>query len=92
MNRLLCLAIGLCFVLSFAMVGCATKSTSIGVSPETLGKIGAKINENPAKMGAILSRHNLTEKEFRRAIREVSADPALSRRYHEAFKAATSGS
>ncbi|MFB6345641.1 MAG: hypothetical protein ABEK50_07715 [bacterium] len=75
-------------MISMMILGCATKTTSMGLSPEKLGKIGAEINQNPDQANQILSKHDLTEKEFEKAIREVSSDAEMSKRYHKAFREA----
>lgn len=81
--------IGTIFVTVLVMVaGCGFKTTNGGLSPEELGRIGAMIDENPNQMKDILGRFNLTEDKFRRAVREVSENPELARRYHQAFRKA----
>lgn len=76
-------------VVSLMVIGCAAKTTSAGISPEKLGRIGAEINQNPDQMSQILSEHDLSEEEFEKAVREVSSDAEMSRRYHEAFQEAS---
>lgn len=73
-------------------VGCASHSLPVDHSPETLGKIGAQIDQNPDRKSAILSEHNLTEEKFRRAVRQIAEDPALSERYHDKFQSVRSNS
>jgi len=75
-------------LLSLTMVSCAgqKRADSVELSPEKLGRIGAKITRSPDSKPAILSKHGLTPEEFTRAIRNISSDVELSRRYHEAFR------
>lgn len=73
-------------------VGCASHSLNVDHSPETLGKIGAQINQNPDRTTSILTEHNLTKQEFRTAVRQISEDPELSDRYHDGFQSAQSDS
>lgn len=58
-------------------------------SPEDLGQIGAEIKARPAEAKDILSRHGMTEESFEQAIRTVSSDPGLSRRYAAAYNKAS---
>ena len=66
----------------------ASASSTSTVSPEALGEIGAKIKAHPADAHKILSDQGMTEAQFETAIRSVSSDPALSRRYADAYKKA----
>lgn len=68
------------------LIGCAAKTTSIGLAPEELGRIGAQIQNNPEQTRQILARYRLTEAEFERAVREVSSHPAMARRYRKVFE------
>lgn len=68
----------------------ASASSTTPVSPEALGEIGAKIKAHPGDAHKILSDQGMTEAQFEKAIRSVSSDPALSRRYAEAYKKAKS--
>ena len=63
----------------------ATLQTS-SVTPEQLGEIGAQIKRHPKEAKSILSDHGMTEESFERAIRQVSSDPAASKRYAAAYK------
>lgn len=74
------------FLIGILTLGCATYSLNHSHSPETLGKIGARINQNPDRKPSILSEYNLSSEEFRKSVRKIAADPALSERYHEGFK------
>ena len=90
----------LTLVLAF---GCKQKTSSIdtystpsqqqtteaaNLTPEQLGTIGAEIKKHPSDASKILSDHGLTEASFEKAIRQVSSDPAASRRYRDAYKKA----
>ena len=63
-------------------------SVSQNLTPEQLGEIGAQIKKHPSNANKILSDHGLTEASFEKAIRDVSSDPAASRRYRDAYKKA----
>jgi len=56
------------------------------LTPEQLGELGASIHKHPADGTKILSDHGMTEAQFERAIRQVSSDPAASKRYAAAYK------
>ncbi|MEA2338461.1 MAG: hypothetical protein QOE82_2468 [Thermoanaerobaculia bacterium] len=62
----------------------AAASTSL--TPEQLGEIGASIHKHPSDGTKILADHGLTEAQFEKAIRQVSSDPAASKRYAAAYK------
>jgi hypothetical protein len=64
----------------------APTTQAASVTPEQLGEIGAQIKRHPKEAQSILSDHGLTEESFERAIRQVSSDPAASKRYAAAFK------
>ena len=73
-------------VTGIGLIGCANRTTSVGLGPEELGQIGAQIQNNPGKAAEILARYQLNEAEFERAVREVSSHPAMARRYRKAFE------
>ena len=58
------------------------------LTPEQLGEIGAQIKKHPSDAEKILTEHGLTMAAFEKAIRDVSADPAASRRYRDAYNKA----
>lgn len=58
------------------------------LTPEQLGEIGAQIKKHPSDAEKILTEHGLTMASFEKAIRDVSADPAASRRYRDAYNKA----
>jgi len=64
----------------------AAVSQTASATPEQLGEIGAQIKRHPKDAHSILSDHGMTEESFERAIRQVSSDPAASKRYAAAFK------
>lgn len=68
----------------------ATSVAQTSASPEDLGAMGAKIHAHPSDAKKILSDNGMTEASFEKAIRTVSSDPALSRRYAAAYKKAKS--
>lgn len=92
MTRKTCLALMLVLTMVGVQVGCATQSVSFDYSPKELGKIGARIHETPEKKDTILSENDLTEEEFRQAVRGISEDPALSKKYREGFQSVQSDS
>jgi hypothetical protein len=63
-------------------------TASQNLTPEQLGEIGAQIKKNPSDAEKILTEHGLTMASFEKAIRNVSADPAASRRYRDAYNKA----
>ncbi|MEK6375307.1 MAG: hypothetical protein AABO58_21745 [Acidobacteriota bacterium] len=63
-------------------------AASQNLTPEQLGEIGAQIKKNPSDAEKILTEHGLTMASFEKAIRDVSADPAASRRYRDAYNKA----
>lgn len=76
----------LLLIVTFTLSGCASKvTTSSGYSPEELGQIGAKISENPDNSRNILLQYDMSESEFRGAVREIASKPKLARRYHLAY-------
>jgi len=58
------------------------------LSPEELGRLGARIEQEPDRAAEILEEEGLTWEEFEAAVRAVSADAGKARRYTEAFTAA----
>ena len=64
----------------------AVTASATTLSPEQLGEIGASIHKHPNEGTKILSDHGLTEAQFEKAIRQVSSDPAASKRYATAYK------
>jgi ABC-type enterochelin transport system substrate-binding protein len=91
----------LALTLSMAIVACKNNTTTPATSsstntavtasgpsltPEQLGEIGASIKKHPSDGTKILSDHGMTQEQFERAIRQVSSDPAASKRYAAAYK------
>jgi hypothetical protein len=64
----------------------AVTASATTLTPEQLGELGASIHKHPTEGTKILSDHGLTEAQFERAIRQVSSDPAASKRYAAAYK------
>ncbi len=62
--------------------------SSESLTPEQLGEIGAQIKKHPSDAEKILTEHGLTMASFEKAIRDVSSDPAASRRYRDAYNKA----
>jgi hypothetical protein len=59
------------------------------LTPEQLGELGAKMRKDPARAQELLTQHGLTEETFEKAIRDVTEDPAASKRYAEAYRRGT---
>jgi len=59
------------------------------LTPEQLGELGAQIQKNPDRAQELLSHHGLTPESFEQAIRNVTEDPAASRRYAAAYRKAS---
>lgn len=57
-----------------------------GLTPEQVGTLGAKLNQNPRNQSALLSKYDITESQFERAINTISNNPDLSRRYRQAYE------
>ena len=64
----------------------AVTASATTLTPEQLGELGASIHKHPTEGPKLLSDHGLTEAQFERAIRQVSSDPAASKRYAAAYK------
>ncbi|MFB6346314.1 MAG: hypothetical protein ABEK50_11155 [bacterium] len=73
-------------IVFLTLLGCASQTTSVGLSPEKLGTIGAKIQVHPERSNTILNNHDLKREQFEKAIREVSNDVDMSRRYRQSFE------
>ena len=71
-----------------ASPGSQQTALSQNLTPEQLGEIGAQIKKHPSDAEKILTEHGLTMASFEKAIRDVSADPAASRRYRDAYNKA----
>lgn len=63
-----------------------TASAQAATSPEELGSLGAQIKAHPSEAKKILADRGMTEESFEKAIRNVSSDPTLSKRYAAAYK------
>jgi ABC-type enterochelin transport system substrate-binding protein len=61
-------------------------ASATSLTPEQLGELGASIKKHPSEGTKILSDHGMTQEQFERAIRQVSSDPAASKRYAAAYK------
>ncbi len=70
----------------------ATTSESVDageLSPDELGRIGARLHEAPDDAEAILADEGITWEDYQEAVRQVSADVESAQRYSEAFHAAS---
>ena len=78
-------------VAGLAVAACATDEgpreagAAAEFSPEELGRLGARIEQEPERAEAILEEAGLTWEELETAVRAVSADAGKARRYAEAF-------
>ena len=61
-------------------------ASTAGFTPEQLGEIGAAIKKHPDQAQQILNSHGLDQPGFERAIRGVTQNPDLSKRYANAFR------
>ena len=64
----------------------AVTASAPPLTPEQLGELGASIHKHPSEGTKILADRGLTQEQFERAIRQVSSDPAASKRYAAAYK------
>jgi len=64
----------------------AVTASATTLTPEQLGELGASIHKHPSEGAKLLADRGLTEAQFERAIRQVSSDPAASKRYAAAYK------
>jgi hypothetical protein len=61
------------------------------LSPEELGRIGARLSQEPGRAEAILAEGGVTWEGFEAAVREAAASVETARRYAEAYRAAGGG-
>lgn len=59
------------------------------LSPEELGELGARLEENPDQIEQILQEHGLTLETFEAAIRDLTENPGEAKRYAEAYRSAS---
>ena len=80
----------------FTLVGCNAEEPAmtetqtelaVDITPEELGDLGARIRQDPARAEEFLSERGLTYESYEQAIRGVSEDGDLARRYSDALKA-----
>ena len=69
--------------------GTTAAAAQSALTPEELGTLGAEMRKHPADAHRLLTDRGLTDESFAQAIRKVSEDPAASRRYAAAYKAAS---
>lgn len=73
-------------VFAFVLGGCATKTINkTDLSAGQLGRIGAQVHSKPDKADSVLDRYDLTQDEFKNAIKDIMKDPNKARSYREAF-------
>ncbi len=56
-----------------------------GLTPEQLGRLGARIHKNPDRAERYLDEAGVTASQFEDAVRKVSSESDLAGRYREAF-------
>ncbi|HEX2253156.1 MAG TPA: hypothetical protein VHQ65_07810 [Thermoanaerobaculia bacterium] len=61
------------------------------LSPEELGRLGARLSQEPGRAEAILAEEGVTWESFQAAVREVAASVETARRYSEAYRDAGGG-
>lgn len=66
-----------------------TAQTTVALSPEQLGELGALIKKNPDRADQLLTQHGLTRESFEAAIRSITEKPDEARRYAAAYKRAS---
>ena len=66
-----------------------TRETTVTMTPEQLGELGAQIRKSPDRAKELLGDHGLDEKSFELQIRKVTEDPEASKRYTAAYKKAS---
>jgi len=61
-------------------------ASTVKLTPEELGELGAKIKAAPSDAQKLLAEKGLDEQSFEQAIRKVAENPEESKRYAAAFK------
>jgi hypothetical protein len=62
-------------------------ASEVELSPEELGRLGARLHEQPDEAERILAAAELTWEQLEAAIRLVAEDAETAKRYAEAFRA-----
>jgi hypothetical protein len=70
-----------------AGVAAAETEAAVDLSPEELGRLGARLHERPDEAEQILAATDLTWEQLEAAIRDVAEDAETAKRYAEAFRA-----
>lgn len=65
------------------------REEAVELSPEDLGELGARLEENPDQIEEILAEQGLTLETFEAAIRNVTENPGEAKRYAEAYRSAS---
>ncbi|MDX1584672.1 MAG: hypothetical protein R3338_13830 [Thermoanaerobaculia bacterium] len=69
----------------------ATEASANGeLTPEELGRLGARIEAEPERLEELLGERGLTPESYEAAIRDLSESLEESRRYAEAYEKARS--
>lgn len=72
-----------------ATVELEQREEAVELSPEELGELGARLEENPDQIEEILAEQGLTLETFEAAIRDLTENPGDARRYAEAYRSAS---
>ncbi|MBW3671203.1 MAG: hypothetical protein KY432_05965 [Acidobacteria bacterium] len=72
-----------------ATVELEQREEAVELSPEELGALGARLEENPDQIEEILAEQGLTLETFEAAIRDVTENPGEAKRYAEAYRNAS---
>lgn len=72
-----------------ATVELEQREEAVELSPEELGELGARLEENPDQIEEILAEQGLTLETFEAAIRDLTENPGEARRYAEAYRSAS---
>lgn len=62
------------------------KEAAAGTDPDTLGRVGARIQQQPERADRILREAEMAGGTFTRALRNISRDPDASRAYTRSFQ------
>lgn len=58
----------------------------VNLTPEELGKVGARIAKDPENAESILESRGLDIASFEKAVRDVTEDPEAAKKYAEAYR------
>jgi hypothetical protein len=64
----------------------SVNASASATSPEELGRLAARIKQQPDNAKKLIADHGLTEEQFEDAIRKTAEDPEKARQYAKAFE------